>query len=74
MPKKELSSNPPVTVTPTVNVNVSKVDLEHPVITINQPKITVCLVINLSTQDLPKNVNGELQLPQIEVVLMINLN
>ncbi len=67
-----------VTITPTVNVNVNvnvnKVDVKKPVVTINQPRITVSPVINLCTQDLPCNELGHLQLPEIDIALTININ
>ena len=41
-----------VNINPTVNVNVSKVAIDTPVVNIHQPKVTVLPVINLNTADL----------------------
>ena len=75
MNSQAVSIDPPkpkqgaVTIMLTVNVNVNKVQLEEPVITINQPQITVSPVINLRAKDLPRNEQGHLQLPEIDITL-----
>ncbi len=63
-----------VTVTPTVNINVNRIDVKKPVIMINQPQIMISPVINLHAQDLPQNALGDIQLPEIDVALTININ
>ena len=74
MPIHDKKKTSPITVMPTVNVNVSKVDINEPVLTMNQPKITISPVINLHAQDLPRNTEGHIQLPKIDVALTININ
>ncbi len=73
-PKKEESLQSDICVTPTVNVNISDVELKSPVVTIDQPKITVCPVVNLHSQDLVRNADGHIVLPKIDVALTININ
>ena len=63
-----------VSVIPIVNINVGQVNLKMPVINIDQPKITVCPVVNLKSSDLVQNSDGHIILPKIDIALTININ
>ncbi len=63
-----------VSVIPTVNINVGNVEIKAPVVTIEQPQITVSPVINLCQENLTRNAQGVIVLPKINVALTININ
>ncbi len=63
-----------VNINPTVNVNVSKVAIDTPVVNIHQLEVTVSPVINLNAADLVKTSDGMIQLLSIKVTLTININ
>ncbi len=63
-----------ITVQPTLNMGTPIMDVKSPVINIEKPQITVTPVINLKSEDLVHNEQGQIVLPPINVALMININ
>ncbi len=68
----EVKSN--VTVQPIMHMNTPKLEIQCPVINIQQPSITVSPVINVCAQDLVRNAQGTIELLPITINLMININ